>query len=298
MEVGSSHSDDKQASQTGPSEPEKEYDIINPVVVTGFGEISDPPSKGTKCIDANKINEQNFSWLVVEKLSETISFQGKEIPVLKGMREPCSGDDDNNTSNPPQPVRVSYSSILSKDFQHWLNSARALVYVHLGITSAKENCIYLETTANRNVDFTSDADGEIPQVCISKSAAAANPVLRTKFDCSDLCDKLKQKFKSGITSQGSSAPVMLSFEVSDDAGYFLCNFLYYESLRLASKRESNLGLNVLFVHVPRKLHTTPQSVSESDKAEALAPVIEFIIQELLQQQAAKYHMQHASIDHS
>ena len=280
--MGSSHNDDQHASQRDFSEIEEDYDTIKPVVVTGFGNIDGPPSEDANCTDANKVDESNFSWRVVEKLSETINF-GEEIPVLKGEPAPCSGHD--NTSGPPQAVRVCYSYVQSEGFQNWLNSANAQVYVHLGVKSGKENCIYLETTADRNVDFTADYYGEIPLVCISESAP-----LKTMFDCSDLCDKLKQKFKSVTIPQleGSSRQVELSFEVPDrdNAGDFLCNFLYYESLYLASKRGGQ-GLNVLFVHVPETLilsnDTQSQNVSESDKAMALAPVIEFIVQELLQQ---------------
>lgn len=283
------------------SEEYEEFEIIRPVVVTGFGKIYPE--------DAS--DEDNFSWRVVEKLSNTIiDNQGRAVPVIKGK----PSKEDNSGS--PEPVKVCYSYVEDKSFQDWLNSTDALVYVHFGIKESLTNCVSLETTAKRNIKFTEDHfDHEQPDLGHTEM-----PIITTSFLDNDylntLCAKLRDRFKSGITMKShSDKPIELSFKVSEDAGNFLCDYLYYESLDLASKRtniNTNFPRNVLFIHIPEELCRNDESMTvcsldklcetcESEKAEAFVDVIEFIIRDLLTQvdknDTASNHDHAATIEH-
>ena len=206
-------------SSSSESEKVEEFEVIRPVVVTGFGKVYPD--------DAS--DESNFSWRVVEKLSSTIiDNKGRVVPVFKG--KPSEED-----KSIPKPVEVCYSYVDGKSFQDWLDSTDALVYIHFGIKESQTNCVYLETTAKRDISFTKDHfDHERP------SPDPMEVPLTTSFLDNDyldtLCAKLSDRFKSGITMKShSDTPIELSFKVSKDAGNFLCDYLYYESLDLASK---------------------------------------------------------------
>ena len=122
------------------SSDEIDHGTVNPapIVVTGFGTF-DPVN--------DPADESNFSWRVVEKLSNTIDYQGRKIPVIKG--KPKEGNESN-----PEPVQVCYSYVKNKSFKDWLNSTNAQVYLHLGVSDPESkcnnNCISLVTKAKRD----------------------------------------------------------------------------------------------------------------------------------------------------
>ena len=255
------------------------FEIIPYVVVTGFGTIY-PDGR----------DENNLSWRVVEKLSETITtYQGKTIPVIKGQPNKA------NMYWKPDPVKVCYSYIEddSKDsFKQWLYKTDALVYLHLGVGNAGPlNKIHLETRGSRDVDFIPDKyrDDDTP----SRIPSAYD----TSFPVRKLCEDLQEEFKSGVPVKScntdSTQLMKLIFKESNNAGRFLCEYLYYTSLDLADKR--NKSANVLFVHIPDDLFLQDRDNAgnctqgracercDSEKTGALAEVIEFLIKELLAQ---------------
>ena len=269
----------------------QDFEIIHPIVVTGFGKL-DPD-------DPLVTDESNFSWRVVKKLSGTIiDDRGRKIPVFKG--KPAK---EGIEIGIPEAVKVCYRYVEDQSFQDWLISTDALVYLHLGIRPDEvNNCVRLETEAKRNIPFQSDRLGEVPQLCVTKPKGLypdlnKEMTLATSFHkcLHTLCDKLSDKFKSGLTLKTHSDKVIkLSFQVSEDAGNSLCDFLYHESLDLASKRmpiNPKYPRNVLFVHIPGTLclsgdsaftcSETQNEASESEKAEAFVEVVEFIVKELL-----------------
>ena len=132
-----------QTSQEDSEEECEGFEIIRPIVVTGFGRIY--PKEGDPNDHNDDKDEKNFSWRVVKKLSETITDnQGKAVPVIRGQHG-------------PKPVDVCYSRVKDPCFQDWLISTDALVYLHLGVDSERaRNRIYLETTARRDIDFVAD----------------------------------------------------------------------------------------------------------------------------------------------
>ena len=269
-------------SSSSESEKVEEFEVIRPIVVTGFGKVYPD--------DAS--DESNFSWRVVEKLSSTIiDNKGRVVPVFKGKPS------EENKSI-PKPVEVRYSYVDGQSFQDWLDSTDALVYIHFGIKESQTNCVYLETTAKRDISFTED---HFDHEC--RNPDPMEVPLTTSFLDNDyldtLCAKLSDRFKSGITMKShSDTPIELSFKVSKDAGNFLCDYLYYESLDLASKRTNmsgtNFPRNVLFIHIPDELCRKDEGpyvcpldemceTCESEKADAFVDVIEFIMKDLLTQ---------------
>jgi hypothetical protein len=274
--MGNSQSHNQQRTysvleRSSSSETLKEFEIIRPIVVTGFGKIyPDDPS-----------DEANLSWRVVEKLSETIDYQGIKIPVIKG--QPSKED-----KNFPEPVKVCYSYVEDPSFQKWLVSTDALVYVHLGVND-KSGLVQLETTGRRkDIHFVADKypDDDTPSYL---SESDEKEPQRTSFQVStELCNDL-EAFKSKITFPVSCSdkPLNLTYQRSDNAGTFLCDFLYYTSLNLAPKK------NVLFVHIPGELpDDLPDDINcyNQCKVDALAEMVEFLVKKLLAQiDAAEKH---------
>ena len=266
----------------------EEFEDIRPVVVTGFGKLNPEDSKES--------DKSNFSWRVVDKLSENIiDYQGRTVPVIKGKQQEGS----------PEAVKACYSYIEDQSFKDWLDSTDALVYLHLGVNidSLLGNHIYLVTTGRRDVNFSPDKcdvddtprPGHLyPKLEIELDGENSLQLV-TSFQTSQLHEKLRDKFKSGVAVKTSSTKsISLSFESTDNAGRYLCDFLYYVSLNLATKRNRNPNFprNVLLIHLPKviclpedtEFNCTERSeMCASEKAEALAKVIEFILKELLAQ---------------
>jgi hypothetical protein len=229
----------------------------------------------------------------VQKLSDTIDYQGIKIPVIKGR--PKEGD----ISGTPEPIKVCYSYVNDQPFQNWLNSTNAQIYLHLGVDlDSPRNCISLVSEARRDIEFDADAynDHDTPKNPRHHTRLYPNLdeySLQTSFDLSTVRNNLIKRFNSGVTLKGcSTSPIKLSFRVSDDAGKFLCDYLYYVSLNLATSDERKFPKNVLLVHIPDTLVLTESDGStvsceknqlKNIKAEALAEVIEFIVKELLAQ---------------
>ena len=275
--MASLQSHNQQQTVYGESENFEEFETIRPIVVTGFGRI-DP--------NLDSSDESNLSWRVVEKLSETIiDSQGRAIPVFKGK----PSQDDKSI---PEPVKVCYNYIEDPCFQDWLDSTDALIYVHLGVED-NLGSVKLETTGRlRGVSFEKDKynhEQDDTPLHLSENDE------KTSFKISDvLCEELKA-FKSEIMlpTSCSENPLQLTYGPSDDAGNFLCDFLYYVSLNLATKRNSisnpnsNFPRNVLFVHIPDGLPLDiPYDCYDqcmSEKADALAEVVEFLVKKLLEQ---------------
>ena len=175
-------------------------------------------------------------------------------------------------------------------------------------TAEQVNNIRLETIARRDVEFIPDNyhHNDTPPLPMSElghlypdlDSSEIEKHYNTSFSVSTLCENLTKQFESEILlkdcSANSTRSIKFYFMTSDNAGFSLCDFLYYVSLDLAAKR--NNARNVLFVHIPEDLVlrqgdnavtcTRKGKVCEtcdSAKTEALAEVIEFLIKELLAQ---------------
>eukprot|EP00635_Sarcinochrysidales_sp_CCMP3193_P012406 CAMPEP_0118901564 /NCGR_PEP_ID=MMETSP1166-20130328/7222_1 /TAXON_ID=1104430 /ORGANISM="Chrysoreinhardia sp, Strain CCMP3193" /LENGTH=364 /DNA_ID=CAMNT_0006840741 /DNA_START=55 /DNA_END=1149 /DNA_ORIENTATION=+ len=102
------------------------------------------------------------------------------------------------------------------------------VCIHLGV-AASYTRVTLERTAHNEATFKCpDESGAHPRSCAVE--ASAPETLTTTVDCDAAADELR--------GQG------LDVDVSDDADRFLCNYIYFKSLRRKAAPAS------LFVHVP------------------------------------------------
>ena len=118
---------------------------------------------------------------------------------------------------------VSYSHCTHWSEKH-ITESTSLV-IHFGV-SAKSKTILLERTGRNSVGSSIDVNGEIVAETISENGP---DVIETKLDLALVCQLLKDEgFKC---------------ELSDNAGDYLCNFIYYKSLTIAQNRS-------VFVHVP------------------------------------------------
>lgn len=119
------------------------------------------------------------------------------------------------------PVSYEYCSEWSSKN---IDSNTSLV-VHFGV-AANSKLIRIERTAKNLIGSSNDVDGTSGQGKISESDST---IIQTGIDVPELVDSL--------CSSG------MECEVSDDAGDYLCNYIFFKSLQVKSDQ-------VLFVHVP------------------------------------------------
>ena len=214
-----------------------------PIVVTGFGPLHPGYPK------------ENISSTIMQEFYDihngTFHHSSEDIDIV--VYPP-----DSTLKFPG--IDCSYEYVNSDHFADWLWQQDARLYIHLGVKYNKNtNPLYLETFAhNMPVDpKTGDTVNWEPdyhrgsndgQPCVP----GAPEVLETAFDIRSLTSKVSR--------------ASISLQQSTNAGKSLCNFLYYRSLYYARKRDST-KLNVLFIHVPKKLRlgvTTTDIVSVLD----------------------------------
>jgi pyroglutamyl-peptidase len=97
-----------------------------------------------------------------------------------------------------------------------------------------------------------DNNGTLPESgqCIKKDAPET---LSTQLPVDDICARVQRRTKLPVIT-------------SDDAGRFLCEFIYYQSLFIDPKR-------TVFIHIP--------DLDDKFTVESLAETIQLIIYELL-----------------
>jgi pyroglutamyl-peptidase len=119
------------------------------------------------------------------------------------------------------------------------SSSDDLLLVHLGVDCGATS-MKLETTAYNNMTFrVPDQSGFKPELARIKDIAAFDSPLESFLDIPALCELLK-------TDQWN-------VEVSSDPGRYLCNYIYYKSLQLSSKRQEfsrTSNCQSIFIHVP------------------------------------------------
>ncbi len=123
--------------------------------------------------------------------------------------------------------------------------------IHIGV-AVGANEIQIERCAC-NVDYChKDNNGTTPRAgrCIKKDAPE---ILTTLLPVDDICAQVKRRI---------DIPVI----TSDDAGRFLCEYIYYQSLFIDPKR-------TVFIHIPE--------LSEKFTIENIAETIQLIIYETL-----------------
>ena len=220
------------------SKPLKASDTIPTIVVTGFGPEYD--------------SWPNQSWRVVQKFltSQTDAIIEHNSVSFRLVTGP---PDRQN-----QPVTTTYEYVTSSDFDGWLKSSNARLYVHLGVEDTgggQSNVIKFEKCAcnGKTGGWTPDLNNcAFPGPCV----AEGDDHLRTLF--SDV--QLNELVSTTLPAKIKEAKINgnFSFQESDDAGTFLCDFLYYRSLYCAAERnkasaDASQKSYVIFIHIPRRL---------------------------------------------
>ncbi|CAF1543601.1 unnamed protein product [Adineta ricciae] len=147
-------------------------------------------------------------------------------------------------------LQVTYDDVSKKIPDYWINYNPTLV-VHIGVaTGSKE--VRMEKYACNTDYFHTDNNGSAPETgqCIKNDAPK---VLLAQLPLSDICSRVRRQ---------TPLPIV----VSDNAGRYLCEYIYYQSLFIDSKR-------TIFIHIP--------DFDQNFTIENLAHTIQTIIYEAL-----------------
>ncbi|CAF0776836.1 unnamed protein product [Adineta steineri] len=147
-------------------------------------------------------------------------------------------------------IQVVYDDVTKKIPDYWIKYNPTLV-IHIGVAQgAKE--IRIERCAC-NTDYChKDINGTLPETgkCIPDDAPQ---ILTTSLPLDDICVRVQRQ---------TNLPIV----ISDNAGRYLCEYIYYQSLFIDSKR-------TIFIHIP--------GLDEKFTIENVAKAIQLIIYEAL-----------------
>ncbi|XP_054715033.1 pyroglutamyl-peptidase 1-like [Uloborus diversus] len=173
---------------------------------------------------------RNSSWLTVQELVK-IPITGYRIIAKE--------------------LPVEYDTV-SKEVPHLWKEYNPKLVVHCGM-SEQAKCLVLETKAHNKNYLCGDIKGELPaQNC---SCSDGPEILSTSIDV----DK--------VVCDIDSTNVCVKAQKSEDAGMYLCEFIFYTSLRI--------NRNTAFVHIP--------PVDEPYSVKDMAKTLEVIIRSMLKQ---------------
>ncbi|KAF8338488.1 putative pyroglutamyl peptidase type I [Amanita rubescens] len=216
------------------------------VLVTGYGPF-----------DTNPVNA---SFLIASSLPSTITFPPAANPT------PATAPSRNISVHVhPSPIPVSYSVVretvpaIIKDFTHSHAGRYPDIIIHMGIASYREY-YSVETQAHRDLYLLADIDGrsgendgeklwrekEFPELLRpGPTPSAAIPVSTIATSRKMVAYPPNDHF---LSTWESFIPPNTDVRISDDAGRYLCEFIFYTTM-------SQLWLegrdrNVVFFHVP------------------------------------------------
>ncbi|KAF9681462.1 hypothetical protein SADUNF_Sadunf05G0004000 [Salix dunnii] len=173
---------------------------------------------------------------VAENPTETIVGNLKEYMKKKGMPKgvilgSCSVLETAGQGAVAPLYQTFQSSIKSKDSES--SSPGRIIWIHFGVNSGATRFAIEHQAVNEATFRCPDELGWKPQkVPIIPSDGEISRVRKTTLPVEDLTKILAKKGYEVMTS--------------DDAGRFVCNYVYYHSLRFADEN----GSKSLFVHVP------------------------------------------------
>ena len=177
----------------------------------------------------------NASWVAVQGL-KTLGVRHNSTQVQLEIRE----------------IPVAYQDV-SSTVPKLLDELQPQLCVHVGVSPF--NVIKLEQFGKNRGYCMADIYGRAPSnlMCVSGGPDA----IKTSFNVERICEKVQRK------------EVNVTFEVSTDAGRYLCDFIYYTSLHLNSSP-------VVFVHVPE----LNKPYSAEQLTAALKTIVEVLLEEL------------------
>ncbi|XP_044483087.1 pyrrolidone-carboxylate peptidase-like [Mangifera indica] len=173
---------------------------------------------------------------VSENPTETIVSNLKEYMKKKGMPKGCILGSCNVLETAGQgalaPLYQILQSAISEEGTDPSNSGR-IIWLHFGVNSGATRFAIEQQAFNEATFRCPDEMGWKPQkVPIVPSDGEITRVRETTLPVEEMTKTLAKKGYQVISS--------------DDAGRFVCNYVYYHSLRFAEQN----GTKSLFVHVP------------------------------------------------
>lgn len=162
-----------------------------------------------------------------------------------------------------EPVRVAYSTVTSLVPKllppgNPMHPAPSIV-LHLGLAAGRTFFALEKGAHGRGYGEIPDVDGEIFTDHSAESQFPRSefpPALQTGFDTEDVLVRWKAYLDQGITGTGGEVAVAAEkmqrrpdVRLSDDAGNFMCGFIYWNSLAHYYSLDGK-GLPVAFMHVP------------------------------------------------
>ncbi|RAL17674.1 putative pyroglutamyl peptidase type I [Aspergillus homomorphus CBS 101889] len=231
---------------TTPSLAATEPDEMS-VLVTGFGPF--------------KTNLVNASYLIASSLPSSFTFSASTPGST-----PCRV----SIHVHPSPIPVAYSTVrttlpvILDDYAKAHDGRRPDFVIHMGI-AATRNYYSVETQAHRDAYLMSDVkdrsgyeDGErlwrelgLPAVLTAGRASASVPGSGLSSSRSSSAKKYLNPHPPDtefLTTWQSFARPGMDLRISNDAGRYLCEFIFYTSLSLAYREGQDR--NVVFFHVP------------------------------------------------
>ncbi|KAF7130983.1 hypothetical protein CNMCM5793_003918 [Aspergillus hiratsukae] len=243
-----------------PSLPSADSDEIT-VLVTGFGPF--------------KTNLVNASYLIASSLPPSFTFTVPQSSSASPVRPTTTHRVFIHVH--PNPIPVAYSTVQSTvpsivdDYARAHGGRRPDIVIHMGIAATRQY-YSVETKAHRDSYVMSDIEGrsgyedgekrwrELDLPPVLQAGRSANPL-----SISDIAEETHDQVvtPSSQAVQSSWIPhppnekllnVWKSFaggadvRISEDAGRYLCEFIFYTSLAHALKQGQDR--NVAFLHVP------------------------------------------------
>lgn len=188
-------------------------------------------------------HEVNASWVAVKEVERLWEGRDQELK---------------NWSLKTREVRVAYSYVLNSLHQIYNDCCPSLC-VHVGVSPY--TTLKLERRGKNHGYQHLDVDGKRP---FTRSCVENGPEeIATQFDLEGICESLTSK--------------EVEFGISEDAGRYLCDFIYYKSLHLCK-------CPVVFVHVPplgRPYSTEQLGQGLKDLLEVLVAKME-VVSEVIQ----------------
>ncbi|KAG6362119.1 hypothetical protein INS49_010348 [Diaporthe citri] len=206
---------------------DKSQDEIT-ILVTGFGPFKDQYPR-------------NPSWDIASSLPEYLPpLNAKSSTAVRGGSLPLPPV---RIVVHPEPVRVTYSAVrnlIPKLWQPDFEGVPKIDYVlHIGMASTKKQYV-LERLGHRDDYKLLDLDERLPNQNPSSDDYPWHGIpaqLTTDLDVADI----KRRWETYL-------PGNLTLKTSEDAGHFLCDYIYFNSLANCHRAEQ--WKRVLFMHVP------------------------------------------------
>uniref|UniRef100_A0A2P2KBP8 Uncharacterized protein LOC103451988 n=1 Tax=Rhizophora mucronata TaxID=61149 RepID=A0A2P2KBP8_RHIMU len=189
-------------------------------------------SEGPKAVMVNVTGFKKFHG-VAENPTETIVNNLKGFVEKKGLSPGVTLGSCNILETAGDGAQAKLYEVLEAGIARNADKNEKVVWLHLGVNSGAQKFTFELQAVNEATFCCPDELGWQPELHPIVPAEGGTSCIRKT--CCSVEEILKHMKKKGY-----------DVAVSDDAGRFVCNYVYYHSLRFAEHK----GHKSLFVHVP------------------------------------------------